>query len=555
MHRPYRIACALALCAAVPFVVYAKKPVRSAPPRAVPTFESIGVYWTPPANPGSAGCTLQYRRQGEATWHDALGMWYDSRNGECRGSIVQLAAGTDYELRVGMPGKPPSASVTVTTWSEQYPVARTISFAPALLSQPLAITDGGTPGGYVVYDGAGATIDVASAYANAVTISAPYVILRNFTLRGARKDAIALLSGAHDVVIERNDISGWGSYRTTLANGVQAGNDYEAGVRCESVPALTRVVIQRNRIHDPRYSANSWSYGHPIGPQGITFNYCGGNNVIRYNEITGADGHYYNDGIGGSDNFSTTGFPNSDSDIYGNIVANAWDDAIEAEGGNRNVRIWGNYLDQTTTGVATTATHWGPVYIFRNVYNRSRQFSEVPADSDDRNTFAKSGSTSSYGNGRRYVFHNTLLQAANPDGTYPLGAGGGVTGSGSSQPMTNTVTRNNILHIWKSWWSSIEDYGGSANDVDYDLYNGNIVAYRGAEAHGIVGTAVYADGNGWQAGSAGAYQLAPGSAGYGAGARIPNFNDGFAAPDIGAHQSGTPPMCFGVSCAGTSSAP
>jgi len=42
------------------------------------------------------------------------------------------------------------------------------------------------------------------------------------------------------------------------------------------------------------------------------------------------------------------------------------------------------------------------------------------------------------------------------------------------------------------------------------------------------------------------YQLAPGSAGYGKGVPIPNFNDGVAAPDMGAHQSGTTAMKFGV---------
>ena len=47
--------------------------------------------------------------------------------------------------------------------------------------------------------------------------------------------------------------------------------------------------------------------------------------------------------MGGEDNFSTTGFPDADSDIYGNSIQNTWDDGIEAEGGNNNVRIWGNY--------------------------------------------------------------------------------------------------------------------------------------------------------------------------------------------------------------------
>jgi hypothetical protein len=115
--------------------------------------------------------------------------------------------------------------------------------------------------------------------------------------------------------------------------------------------------------------------------------------------------------------------------------------------------------------------------------------------------------------------------------------------------MTNTVTRNNILHIWKAWWSSIDDGGGSGNDFDYDLFNGNVLAYPGAEPFGLVGTPIYAEGNGWVSGAGGMYQLAPFSPGYDRGVRLPNFNDDYvgAAPDIGAHEAGSAPMRFGVS--------
>src|SRR5258706_11023694 len=161
----------------------------------------------------------------------------------------------------------------------------------------------------------------------------------------------------HDVVVEDNALSGWGRTR----DGTW-GADMDSGVRaiCQN-EELTRVTIQRNKIHDPRYSANSWTNGHPAGPQGVTFSYCGGNHVIRHNEISGGAKHL-NDGLGGEDNFSKTGFPNSDSDIYGNTITATWDDGIEAEGGNKNVRIWGNYLDRTATGIATTVVSVGPVY-------------------------------------------------------------------------------------------------------------------------------------------------------------------------------------------------
>jgi len=474
----------------------------------VATFESIGLYWKPPSDPGPQGCAVRFKKLGSSSWSEGLPLWYDARNRECRGSLVQLLPGTRYEIEVG--GK----TIVASTWNEKFPIARTVRISP---EKEFHIKQGGAREGYVLYDGTGQTIEGGKFN---ITISAPYVIVRGFTLKGAEQDAIRLLEGAHDVVIEDNDISGWGRKNYVNSKGWAIGVDMESGIRADcrrfSRP-LERIVVQKNRIHDPRYGANSWSWGHPAGPQGITFSYCGGNHVIRHNEITSSPGHYFNDGIGGEDNFSETGFPNADSDIYGNVVTHAWDDAIEAEGGNRNVRIRGNYLDQTATGVATTVTHWGPVYIFRNVYNRSRMKSERPPEGDDRGPFAKAGSTEKYGNGRRYVFHNTVLQ---PDGKN--GAGAGIAGN-SKQPLTNTVSRNNLFQIWKSHWPAINEAGGSGNDLDYDLSNGRL-----SQRHGVSGGA---------------------DKGVDRGARIPNFNDNFvgSAPDIGAEEKGAPPLQFGNS--------
>ena len=113
----------------------------------------------------------------------------------------------------------------------------------------------------------------------------------------------------------------------------------------------------------------------------------------------------------------------ADTDIYGNSIRNAYDDGIEAEGGNRNVRIWGNYIDQTAIGIATSVTHVGPLYMFRNVYNRSRMMMNTPLDQDTRQNFAKSGTNGEFGNGRRYVFHNTLLQATQSGAAVPARRG------------------------------------------------------------------------------------------------------------------------------------
>ena len=47
----------------------------------------------------------------------------------------------------------------------------------------------------------------------------------------------------------------------------------------------------------------------------------------------------------------------------------------------------------------------------------------------------------------------------------------------------------------------------------------------------------------------GDFSLARGSPGYQAAEPIPNFNDAYARPDVGAHQSGTAPMKFGLEAA------
>ncbi|CAG4882946.1 protein of unknown function [Georgfuchsia toluolica] len=518
--------------------------------KAITTFESIGLYWTPPSNPGSAGCPIRYQKVGDTAWKNGLPMWYDARNNECRGSLVQLSPGTSYVVQFSLPGQAPSAQVSATTWSNNFPVAKTVYLPNGTSSKTLAITAGGTASGYVLYTfpaGGQSTIDVANAQTYNITVSAPYVIIRELILKGAQADAIRLLPGAHDVVIEGNDISGWGRFSSTTSEG-NIGVDMDAAVRARCYDqTLVRLIVQRNRIHDPRYTTNSWALGHPVGPNGIATENCGGNMVIRYNEIyAGPSGHYYMDGIGGASNFSTIGMPNADSDIYGNLIQNAMDDGIEAEGGDRNVRIWGNYINQTGTGIASTVDSVGPLYIFRNVYNRSRFNYEVSLDSDTRGPFAKSGSKdATIGGGRRYLFHNTLLQATQTGVVYGLGTGSAITSAGLA--ITNTVTRNNIFQIWTSSKTLFQASGGSANDFGYDLYNSTNMG-GAAETNGIYGLPTYASGNGWTSESGGMYQLAPNSLGYDRGVRLPNFNDSYlgAGPDIGAAEAGAPAMQFGV---------
>ena len=114
---------------------------------------------------------------------------------------------------------------------------------------------------------------------------------------------------------------------------------------------LKRLVVQRCKLHHPTFDGSTWyepTYPtHTRGPQCISLFNTAGNHVIRYNECYSDLEHMYNDVIGGGSNGSFRGSPGHDSDIYGNLVSHCWDDGLEVEGGNRNVRVWDNYITQS----------------------------------------------------------------------------------------------------------------------------------------------------------------------------------------------------------------
>src|SRR6185369_14581816 len=166
-----------AACAALfglPFTA-AQAQLSSAGTSAVPTYESAGIYWTNPG--GTSGCEIRFRKSSDATWRQGLAMWYDARDSQCRGSLVHLDPGTDYQVELNLPGQAASRALSFRTWSNTLPVAQTITVNSS--SGTLNIAQGGSASGYVVYQAApGAVLDAGNASANNVTINASYVILR-----------------------------------------------------------------------------------------------------------------------------------------------------------------------------------------------------------------------------------------------------------------------------------------------------------------------------------------------------------------------------------------
>jgi hypothetical protein len=467
----------------------------AAAPSAVSTFHSIGLYWSPAGGSESNAARVEFRPAGAGAWRRGLDLWFDARNREYRGSLVELEPGTAYEVKLILSGK--TETFTAKTWSEKFPVKRTVDVS-GQKRVVIRAEDSGDEKGYVVFTAPPGrnVIEGNDADESCVVVKqgAHHVIVRGLVLRNCKRYGVMLerkpdAAQTHDIVIEDNEIAGWGDRKSGKPD--LAGND--GAIHCryyretDDAKRPDRIVVQGNRIRDPRHGSNPWrsaAHGrkHPTGPMGVMFERCGRNHVIRYNDIGSANGNHYNDGVSGSDNFSAAGFPWADSDIYGNRISNVYDDAIEAEGANRNVRIWANHMDRVMVAIANAATTTGPLYVWGNVAERMSGMHDPQGVSRNRSgPFIKGGSRHPTANGgRAYYFHNSAA-----------GASAGIARAGGR--LYNFVSRNN------EWPASRVDPADGPFDLGKDQVE-----------------------------------------------RIPNFNDRYPRPAAGARQSGEPPTRFGA---------
>ncbi|MCL2640642.1 MAG: right-handed parallel beta-helix repeat-containing protein [Phycisphaerales bacterium] len=525
------------------------------PASSVSTFHCLSVYWSPEEGGKDKQVLVRFREAGTQQWQTGLPMKYNPiedwkkpgtktpvSQGDYRGSIVNLKPGTTYEIGLKIKDTDIMTELKATTWNENFPIAETIKVPNG--NTTFTITKSGTPNGYILYDGTGSTIDTNNQSNDGIIVNANYVIIRGITIKNVKSNGIHLEKG-HHIVIENCDISKWGSENVP---GTGYGVEMNSAVYSRRNFDLHAVVIQRNKFHHPSWNSNSWAEDyvpgkntkHPSGPQTITFWEPEGNMVIRYNELWSDADHYYNDIVGGAFNGSYKGWPGRDSDIYCNYIANCWDDGIEVEGGGQNVRIWNNYINETMIPIANAATSIGPLYIWQNVSGRS--YNKPGAIfNDGHGPFMKMGFAGNveWMTGHMYIFNNTIFQPNN-EGADALG--------GSSRIIKHCTTRNNIFHTRPGDTHSISTERRSENnDFDHDLYSARVP--EGSQKNGIKGTPKYVQNAGFNFETkTGNFQLAPDSPGYRKGVVIPNFCESINGnmPDMGAHQSGTPPMTVGV---------
>lgn len=520
-------------------------------PFTVPTFECLGVYYTVDSvTPGE--CLVSYRKKGATAWKEALPLWFDARDKQFRGSIVGLSPATDYDIKLSAGGK--ETTFAARTRSENFPVGKTTYIDGGVTDTELHITEAGEPGAWHLVtpaQGQKTTFDCENSKDCSIVVEASYVIIRGFELKNAARHGILITRGVHDVLIENCRVTHWGRSGGPRSFGDEGGGD--SAVYAEK--GASGIIVQNNLFEDPRGASNDWETGHPNGPQCVSLIDSGGGNIIRYNEMRSTEDHGFNDAIGGGSNYSFEGSPCRDSDIYGNIISNVWDDGIESEGANMNVRIWGNYIHHTYQHVATAVTSKGPLYIFRNIFGVSRRTYKNTLGG----SMIKLGEREPFIGGRRYVFHNTALQ---PQGAFSVF---------SSHPLTNVVSRNNVFDCPGTLTGRREP--AVPSDLDYDLFTG-ISLVPGYEEHGISGKPAFVESTSLE------FYPAPTTTRIewgvtttvhdgkelrvtdkvmtvpnpiiDAGIRIPNFNDVFAgeAPDLGAFERGAPPILFGRKAGG-----
>ncbi len=516
-------------------------------PYAVSTFECVGLYY-PQRDLGD--CNVFYRPKGDAApWRRGLDLAYDPRDEEYRGSLVGLRPDMRYEIKLVT--QDAEVRLEAQTRSDVFPEGKVTHLAPGVISQTLKITESGTPEAWHLMtprEGAKTTIDVVNSADYNLVIDADYVIVRGLELKNAAIHAIMIAKGRHHIVIEGCRATFWGRIGGPRSYGNREGST-DSAVYAEN--GTSHLVIQRNLFEHPRGAANDWMTGHPAGPQAISIHESRGGNVIRYNDIWSTEAHGFNDGIGGARNYSFAGNVFRDSDVYGNVIRNCWDDAIEVEGANMNVRVWGNYMDRFYNGVATACTSKGPLYVFRNVFAISRMGHGEPIGG----AAIKTGERDEFGGGRKYVFHNTTLQ--------PLG----VLDAFTDHPNPNCIAWNNIFDCAGGRLATTRQ-SLPESDYDYTLFTGrdrgtakgrhivrgrpNYVESAYLEFYPAAGTTKIQWGKHRIAADDGEIEITdpvvdtPNPV-MDAGIIIPGFNDDYtgAAPDLGAFEQMGPPLRFG----------
>ena len=339
--------------------------------RLTPTFASCSVKFGATAE---EKIVLECRPVGrETAWRRAIDPHYFADVKEYRGSLLELKENTSYEVRLRS-GETVLASGRFTTWATKVPIARTVELDPATVRFPIVVSDRGTPDGWILYTAKGGAALHHPGQGDHFTVTnAAYVVFDGMELTGGENGMVFNLVDSEAIRCRNLNIHDWGqpgqpSYtekdlgRIVRAPGRWAVNDHAFWIG----PGMKDTVIERCWVHDQRSRSVAWYYSHPYGQCAVAMGQPDGNTVLRWNDFIGSDEHRWNDAVAGYGNFREDGGFHRDADIYGNYMCFAGDDGIELDGGQQNVRCWGNRFDSSYTGVSVQGNTVSPSFVWRN---------------------------------------------------------------------------------------------------------------------------------------------------------------------------------------------
>lgn len=519
----------------------------------IPTFECVSVYAHVSGDRNEdSTADIEYRESPAGSWRSAHPPWVDRGDGEFRTSLVGLSPDREYEVRVNFAdpdGVWGGATVedTVRTWTETPGVGTTHSLAPGTYDSDSMSLQSGTENAWTVYEPSGlgpVTFHDSDPADWGFKIEfKEYIIFRNLVFTGGR-DAV-VVHNSHHIRFEDCEMREFGdaAIPTKDHRGVVM-----RGAEC------TQVVVQDCYIHSPEGSANDWDTPnhtgtlHPMGPYAVFFWVSGGNHVVRRNLVEGDEDHWWSDAICGTPNDGVDGGPHRDTDIYDNVVHHVNDDAIELDGGQMNVRCFGNEISRSMVAISTAPCIEGPCFIYRNVIWNMGD-GRTPPQSWTLFKLGGAEGDPGIGHGSQYIYHNTMHVPYDPTGNppYDLYTFAGVNGTSfgygaGANKFINVTCRNNIiLAAGAAAWDKYYFEPPGTNSYDYDLAHQDLALALGdpvqyvAEEHGVyvpLGTPIFQDPVN------GDFHLSSGSPALDRGTLIPGFNDEYlgGAPDIGAFE-------------------
>lgn len=336
-----------------------------------PTFNSCSLELDTPSP--IPGLRIEYRRKGQIKWTPVQFLPYYKDQPGYRTSLSRLEENSTYEYRVLINGIPQNLD-QFTTWKSEVPIAKTVVLNPQ--KYPIRITEKGSEDGWIRYTVPQGTVLENRGGAPTILIEgASHVILDGVVMKGPNihQGAVNVKNSDH-VRIQNCEISDWGRVgvmRFDLKGKPAVGDEiinFDGAIKVQQGSSC--VVIERCYIHDPAGRTNSWRYSHPSGAEAVVMYKPEHSTVLRYNDfVGGGDIHRFNDAVESFGNFDKDGGFNRDADIHGNFLIFCNDDCIELDGGQRNVRCFGNRFESALVGVSIQGCMMGPSFLYDNVFS------------------------------------------------------------------------------------------------------------------------------------------------------------------------------------------